>query len=316
MNELKLVEISYEIGISGIGEINTISNGADNGANNNLACGFWNSMRHSTTEQAVNNFLSRLPASNSIDNQIQGSGALNIGGHGSEGFLTSGSGHGPQDWQKNFIANWNQVAWGPFLEKLSQRNFPWLKIWSCHTGAGEEGAALLYAIAKVIKKPVMANTGFLFSNNKCRIWQENGAVWQVATPENRPAPISAPSPHFQEYEIMSDIITLGSNSIKSSEIKNINLVFNSHLVNKEELVIDDNEIIKIITKEIISGSKIKIPGKPLAFINAQIRIRDIRENEILINIYNNKLATNEAENIGFYLSPKLSSLLKSLSGEN
>jgi hypothetical protein len=57
---------------------------------------------------------------------------------------------------------------------------------------------------------------------------------------------------------MSDIITLGSNSIKSSEIKNINLVFNSHLVNKEELVIDDNEIIKIITKEIISGSKIKI----------------------------------------------------------
>lgn len=98
---------THEIGISGIGDYNSISNGPDNGANGNLRRIFWKSMGHSTTTEAKNNFLSR-PLTKDADPNVNNAENLNIGGHGNNGFLETGCGQtGPQDYKTNYLSAWN-----------------------------------------------------------------------------------------------------------------------------------------------------------------------------------------------------------------
>lgn len=184
---------------SGIGERNTVSNGPDNGANNNVANRFWNCKRHGSTAQAVDNGL--IATFLKIDPpgpNIMSAGGMNIGGHGNEGYLETGMGQsGPYNIGQ-FIS-WNEYNWGPQFDRLVTTSITMVSIWSCHTGAGDDGADLLFAIAKRVGRAVRARTGFMYSNNQ-DLWFENGSVWQVATPESRPIPISAPSPHLRATE--------------------------------------------------------------------------------------------------------------------
>ena len=119
MTVVKAQEHSYlDAVVSGVGAINTVSSGPDNGANNNLSCGFWKPMRHSTTEQAIQNFLSRMstkiPKASDPDQVIlgQGIGHLNIGGHGTDGQISTGCGQNGQiDYRRNIMATWNDTSW-------------------------------------------------------------------------------------------------------------------------------------------------------------------------------------------------------------
>ena len=70
-----------------------------------------------------------------------------------------------------------------------------MSIWACHTGAGEAGSDLLFAMAKRLGKPVRAGTGYLYVNSARGLWWENGTQMQIATPTNRPVAIMAPSVH-------------------------------------------------------------------------------------------------------------------------
>jgi hypothetical protein len=187
----------------GIGEKNTVSNGPDNGSLNCNAKHLWNSMRHGSTQQAIDNGLSRLmfsvtpalPSELTVEGAL-GAGGLNIGAHGNDGQFETGSGQtGPFN-TNQFVYLYNEDVWGPQLDRIKPSSTTIITIYSCHTGTGQDGADLLFEMAKRSGRAVRACTGFLFCGDPNGIYMENGAVWQVATPTNKPAPIAAPSPHF------------------------------------------------------------------------------------------------------------------------
>lgn len=309
--------IAYDIGISGVGDHNSISAGRDDGANNNLACGFWNSARHATNQQAVENFLAKLGVNLMPEdiNTAKGSGALNLGGHGNEGFLTVGCGqHDPQDYATNYMATWNRFWWEPHFARLAGKNFPWLRIWSCHSGAGEAGADFLFEIAKIVGKPVMGNTGFLYSNSKCRIWMENGAVWQVATPTNRPNAIAAPSPHFNFTQLpMQTSLKIGKSEISLDKIQGISFEFFSHENPRMVKSIEDKGVSSSLVAELITSPQFELPGSPAAFKTCKITLKS-ESGEITLEIFNDRLIVDAESETAIYVGPILSSMINGLRG--
>ncbi|MFN5861095.1 MAG: hypothetical protein ACK451_03760, partial [Pseudanabaena sp.] len=184
------MKYTYKLETLGVGTLATIDGAPDNGFLNCAAGAYSSGLRHDSTAAAINNLVGGLPL------VADTAGAKNpvIVGHGNEGLLVAGEGQNASDSRK-FLMTWNEADWGPELQRLQPKGFPILTIISCHTGAGNDGADLLFAIAKRINRAVQARTGFTYCGNNSITYEDN-SVWQVATPTTRPNPIQAPTPHF------------------------------------------------------------------------------------------------------------------------
>jgi len=131
-----------------------------------------------TTKQAASNLLTCEKAKVT-------KGLANLVGHGCEGDIDTGKAAGQcirydnkDEWEDDMAT---LVSW---VEELF--------LFGCTVGAGEEGAQLLFELAKVIDAPVSAPTGLIYCNSRGDFRLEDGAVWQRATPNVRPAPIDPP----------------------------------------------------------------------------------------------------------------------------
>lgn len=184
------MEYTYEPELLSVGTLATVDSAPDNGFSNCAAGAYSSSLRHDSTAAAINNLVGGLP----LTSTASGSKNPVIVGHGNEGLLITGEGQNASDSRK-FLMTWNEVDWGSELQRLQSKSYPILTIVSCHTGAGDAGADLLFAIAKRINRAVQARTGFAYCGDN-KITYENNSTWQVATPTNRPNPIGAPTPHF------------------------------------------------------------------------------------------------------------------------
>lgn len=201
MKTLAIPEYAFPALPFGIGQKNTVSAGPDDGTLSCNASHFWTPKRHSSTQQAIDNILARVqmtvdpPAPRGqVENGVLGVAGANICGHGNEGLLETGMGqNGPYDSNKVLLP-WNSWSWGPQFERIKPSSIVSVSLWSCHTGAGQQGANLLYDLAVLCGRAVQAGTGFLYCSSN-GMWWENGTVQQVATPSNKPAPIAAPTPH-------------------------------------------------------------------------------------------------------------------------
>lgn len=308
----------YSLVDKGIGDNNTVSSGPDNGANNNMGRAFWQCLRHSTTEQAVNNWLSRIKTTINPDNEIElfGNGNLNIGGHGNEGFLETGYGqNGTPDWTTNFLATWNEFAWKSTMERLKGKNFPIIYIYSCHSGAGERGADFLFQLARIIGRPVAGRTGFTYSNNRPQVWFENGSVWQVATPDRRPTPINAPTPHFNKLDmlLLSDgksMIQIEFNQIV--DVKISKYFIQPNVLNRQLNI--NNELNKALLKDFFASEPFTIDGQFSAMKTGKVEIvLKINENEetLLFDLYNDRIIGDQFGNY-YYVNSNISSIMQSI----
>lgn len=300
-NDLELIP-SYEIGVSGVGDVNTISSGPDNGANGNMRRLFWKSMGHSTTDGAVNNFLSRLPLAE--EEGFRGAGNLNIGGHGNEGFLETGSGQdGNQDYKTNIMSTWNSFIWGPQLQRLRGKSYPIMYVYSCHTGAGERGADFLFELAKQTKKPSAARTGFTYSNNK-KLWFEKGSSWQVSTPDSRPTPIPAPTPHFTKLTDTVELyIDKKITSVKITDITEVAIESSNAINGVRTQVNIDKSALRDFVAHLFGSKPYALPGEPLAQVTAKISLtikNGKKEKQLKYSIYNNRLAVSEGMESAHY----------------
>jgi hypothetical protein len=300
-----------------VGNHCTVSNGADNGANNNMGRAFWKCMRHSTTEIAINNWLSRIITTINEENEIElfGNGNLIIGGHGNEGFLETGSGQSGGNYKINYMATWNKLYWQPFFEKLIGKNFPIIYIYSCHSGAGEEGADFLFSIAQLIGKPVAGRTGFTYSTNEPKVWFEKGSVWQVATPDRRPTAINSPTPHFTKLNmlIFNDgkvFKTIELNQITEVKISRnfINPTLSVRQLNIEKDLSND------LLKDFFASEPFTIDGQFSAMKTGQLSVTINSENEqqtFIFDLYNDRLIGDQFGNY-YYTNPTIHSLMKTI----
>lgn len=112
-------------------------------------------------------------------------------GHGDTGLITTGEGAAGNDPDKHIGID-NEDLWRPYLSQLRDKVAS-LTLWGCHTGLGNAGADLLFAVAQVVNAPVAAPTGLITCDNGDLIL-EPGTKMQVATPIRRPAPLTIADP--------------------------------------------------------------------------------------------------------------------------
>lgn len=118
-----------------------------------------------------------------------GSSPASIVGHGTEGLIAVGCGLSPAPGQELSLETATQ--WTPQLAQLKGLVSS-LALYGVQVGAGQNGADLLFQIAQVIDAPVYGPTGLLYCDSHGNFMLEPGAVWQMATPTQRPAPIDPP----------------------------------------------------------------------------------------------------------------------------
>lgn len=281
------------VSVKGLDQHSTISNGSDNGANNCMAGGFHRSMRHGTTRQAVDNLKGRLNSK---------PGALNIAGHGMAGSFETGAGQTGLDWDKQ-VNTWNTNMWKPILEELRGRSFPILTIYSCSTGAGEEGADLLWEMAKTINKPVRARTGLTYCGDN-RITYQPGSTWQTAHPSQRPTPIPE-TPH-KLIELRPKKIYIPGDEehfkmVDHDEIVSATIQGTGVLLRNEPL---DAETARKLAEVVFNESIQKSPGQVLGYLTITIAFEfetDGNKNTKTVDIYNNRVAVIRDENIMYAL---------------
>lgn len=297
MQKLGLSQFATE---AGVGEKNTVSNGPDNGANNNVAARFWNCARHGSTQQAMDFGVSLVPfGTQPAGATVSSAGGMNIGGHGNEGLLTTGQGqNGPFDVNK-LIYIYNEYVWGPQLDRVKPTPITMISIWSCHTGAGPDGAELLYRMAERCGRAVRAGTGFLYSNAN-NMWWENGAVWQVATPGNKPSPIAAPSPHFTGASTMFEV---NGKDQPLSDIVSIDIerVVFDQPAGGSKSASGDSAIASVRT--LFAPTALDLKGVANSgLITATIKITFKSGDTIILDVYNDRLAVERAGETGYYLN--------------
>jgi hypothetical protein len=135
---------------------------------------------------AVNDMLS-------CSNQQGGGGLMAIVGHGAAGLQACGGGQNPT-WNL-CIATWDEDTWKPLFSQLQGKNFAILTLFGCDVGATQDGAQLLFDMAKTIGKPARARTGLVSCGGNGQITFEPNSTWQIADPtmSTPPAPIPQPS---------------------------------------------------------------------------------------------------------------------------
>lgn len=297
----------------GLKEITTVSNGPEEknqyglGANDIQARSFENSMRHGTTEEAVNNTLGRLlqtPITNGI----------NFGGHGMPGSFETGSGQTGWDYNK-MIQDWNEDYWNKHLLKLQAKDYPIFTIYSCRTGAREQGASLLFKMAKLLGKPVRARTGdticYYRTDGACWIEFQPGSEWQTAFPDKKPTPIEPPQTIFSEYRKSIYMLLENDKTVEFNfdEIENLTIEFIQIKLRGQTLIEDIDK--NIILSGLFSGTPQIIEGLFLAFATHGLKFV-YQGKQYEFTIYNNQIAKLNGTNQYFYGSTTIENYLISL----
>lgn len=311
LHKVAIHEFAYpDVSARGIGERNTVSNGPDDGANNLMASHFWNVKRHGSTTQAVDNALIPVAVTIAPDPRpsMTSAGGLNVGGHGNEGLLETGMGqHGPFN-TGQIIYLWNEGSWGPQLDRVVPTPITMMSIWSCHTGAGQDGADLLYAMARRVGRAVRGRTGFTY-NNQQQTWFENGSVWQVATPDHKPDPIQSPTPHSLTQEVA---MFQGAKRLYSSTDATRMVVRQLSLGGQEVLrrTLTSTDAQTALTVLFLAPALDLRDTDVLAMVTAAIEITFASGETVTFEVYNDRLAKDSKSATGYYLSGGLRTLVQ------
>lgn len=304
MEKLRLDQVACTSSAGGIGEKNTVSSGPDDGANNCQASHWWNVMRHDSTEVAVNNILgapvvSFSPKAPEVEAApgILSTGAANIVGHGNEGLIETGMGQNGAYDNKKIIFSWNEGIWGELFDRFKNSPVTYVSLWACHPGAGPDGAELVYRLARHCDRAVRAGTGFLYCNSE-KIWWENGSVWQVGTPNNKPTPISAPSAHALTMTLLFED---NSNIVGVNDLLSIRIENRLGLSNKmDSTIFNDN--VALIAERIFCSDPIDLNGVSIpAMVTAKIHLAFKSGNEEIFSVYNDRLAKNDRTGTAYYI---------------
>lgn len=304
MKRLSIHEYAFQVPApAGIGAKNTISSGPDDGTNNLLASHFSQPKRHATTQEATSNGLSIISLAGASS-----TGELNVGGHGNDGLLETGMGQsGPFD-NGRIILNWNEYAWGPELDRIKASSVTQVSIWSCHTGAGQDGADLLFAMAKRCGRAVRAGTGFLYSNSD-KTWWENGSVWQVATPTNKPNPISAPSPHLNLTDPLR--FEVNGQEFEAADIDSIEVLLISLGASAFAAKSLSDQAAQSAVASLFLPPALDLPAQVSAMKTASITLHFGKNGDLVFDVYNDRLAVNQESKTAYYLSPIVQRLYNS-----
>lgn len=308
------VENSLVIASSSTNAIMTASSGPDNNANNCMASKYPGALRHGSTQEAISNLVGTLGLLSQAD-MTAGKRLPWIAGHGGPGFLTTGAGQNGNQTGLNTMGTWNELDWGPEFDRLRDRNYPILSILSCDTGAGDDGADLLLAIANRTGKPVRARTGLTSCGDA--ITFENGSVWQVANPGQRPNPIPEPALLFDlSVNIMKLQVSDTFEEVPLESVSKISITRQYRFLREslsESSVDIDGKDSQSLLRLVNFSEPFSLGGMPSAMVTAKIDIfLDGKEDSLRhFDVYNNRLLHDlDYPNVFYKAAPGFSTALK------
>jgi hypothetical protein len=159
----------------------TMETGSDNGFLQCAASALGPNFRNGNTDQAFQ----------SLSTQPNAANVAVIVGHGNSGLICTGDGDHCGSTATTIIETYTQATWKPSAAKIAGR-FYMLRLLGCDTGADQSGADLLFELAKVIERPVIAPTYLVWCGSG-KVWLDPKARWQQATPTMKPNPIPKPT---------------------------------------------------------------------------------------------------------------------------
>jgi hypothetical protein len=113
-----------------------------------------------------------------------------IVGHGDMGIIATGGGKVPSG-PSQYIAVSNESTWtGPLAALKGQITD--LYLYGCQVGAGNDGAQLLFDMAKIVNATVWGPASTIYCDSKGNFTLDPKGVWQSATPAAKPNPIEPP----------------------------------------------------------------------------------------------------------------------------
>ncbi|MBD1843930.1 hypothetical protein H6F89_11070 [Cyanobacteria bacterium FACHB-63] len=293
----------------------TADAGADNGYSGCCKSKFPGATSHPTTSTAITNLINSFTQSSvAVNAAATKQGLPWIIGHGASGYLTTGCGQGASS-DENRVATWNEGTWGNLFALLQKVNYPILTILSCDTGAGEDGADLLFAIAKRTKRQVRARTGLTFCGGA--ITYEQGSTWQIATPDHRPNPISEPS-FISQLEVPMDMkLTTdeGFEDVPISAVSEVTVTrinrFLDERSTRAHVTLDENDLTVLL--QLVDFSNPFQPGMPAAILTSKIDVvfKDERYVRRQFNVYNDRLLQDvENPSVFYTVAPGFSQMLR------
>jgi hypothetical protein len=169
----------------------TISTGPDNGFLECAAGHLGNPPLNNTNSQVPTNLLRCIGAAKR---------SAMIIGHGNVGFFKTGHGDngGTPD---QFMGYFNIPQWSNYINQLKGKCTE-ITILACDTGAGDEGADFLLAMANAAQCPVHASTYLVWCGPQ-GVYLDAKSQWQTATPGHRPNPIPKPALMMRDIKFLA-----------------------------------------------------------------------------------------------------------------
>lgn len=233
---------------------------------------------HVTVQTAAGNLLA-------CANRASQPSTASLVGHGMMGLIVTGGGQSPRT-SSQYIALDNQSVWNPLLQPLSGR-ISTLYLYGSHVGAGVDGAQLLYALARVVNAPVWAPTGLIYCDAQGDFFLQAGSLWQVATPQAPPTPLSPPT-------VQPSSPAVGTPSSRSGARIGACAAFGSGgvpLPRKSALA---------LTSQVRWDQPFQGPGKPAAMVTGRVRASFGGTAMRSFTILNNALVRDDADPTRFY----------------
>ncbi len=265
----------------------TISTGPDNGF---LACAgghLGNPPANNTNSQVPINLLRCIGAAAKRSAMIIG--------HGNVGFVKTGHGDngGTSD---QFMGYFNIPQWVNYITQLKGKCSE-ITILACDTGAGNEGADFLLAMANAVQCPVHASTYLVWCSAQ-GVYLDAKSQWQTATPGHRPKPIPKPALMMRDIKIFALTTDKTSKTFTEADITGMALTRINIRGERNSVQLSSDEA-KGLARLIAFDEPIVIDARPAAVITGELTMALGGEQHKFV-IYNSSLLESIASPGTFY----------------
>lgn len=284
------------------GCLNSISSGPDEGAVSTMAGMFHKPKRHSNYQECAANIL---PCRELYGLQFCGDYESSIGGHGNYGYFEVGAGQRPNGSSDNWVGLGNLEKWLPFFQppegggKMGR-----IAIYACYTGAGFEGAQLVWELAQITKRQVLAPTGLVWWSNCYVMKAQPGVKWQFADPEMiKPRePMYPPAIEVNPFDVAKLLIT-PTESLVDEDMESVSVTRYTPGLEPRTENFSPREAGMLLGAAM--GSQANIDGDVSALITADMTFNYRSAPPLHIQVYGDRLAETSLGRARAHCSPAL-----------
>jgi hypothetical protein len=149
------------------------------------------------------------------------------------------------------------------------------------------------------KRAVRGGTGFLYCNQQ-NLWWENGSVWQVATPNNKPTAIPAPT---HQHPMVQDVqFEVSGRALSASDVDTIVITpigLGGQRLGSKTLA---GQAAQAAAAYLFRSKPMDMNVGIAGMITATVELRFSGSVSMMFTVYNDRLAVDQHSRTGYYVA--------------